>query len=317
MRRTSMCVLLVLMFLSVAVALSPAQEAKDCGMASKTLPTLKLVRIPAKGKTFTMGSPKGEQGLLFNEAEHKVTLSSDYYLGVTAVTRGQFAAFVKDAGYRTDPEKGGLGIGWDDNKKDWVEGGSRPRNPGFAQTDEHPVVKVSWNDAVAFCKWLSEKDGKEYRLPTEAQWEYACRAGSRTRFSFGDDGEEMAKHANVADATFRQVTGMTWGIKRSDGYAFTSPVGKYQENAFGLFDMHGNAMQWCSDVYADYPEAGVTDPQGPPAKEGSLRVLRGGCWRNEPIYCRSASRYRGSPSDGGVCVGFRLSAPAGQGRRAD
>jgi formylglycine-generating enzyme len=313
MRWTSICVLLALTFQPGAEAPLRAQqeEANAPEMASKTLPTLKLVRIPAKGKTFTVGSPKGERGLIGSETEHEVTLSADFYLGVTAVTRGQFAAFVKDVGHLTKPEKGGKSVGWNDEKKDWVDDEKYNwRNPGFSQTDEHPVVKVGWYDAVAFCKWLSEKDGRDYRLPTEAQWEYACRAGSRTRFSFGDDGQEIAKHANVADAKFREVTTMNWGIKNSDGYAFTSPVGLYQKNAFGLQDMHGNAMQWCSDVYGDYPNGSVTDPQGPPGKEGSHRVLRGGCWRNDPVYCRSASRHGGTPIEGGCEVGFRVAAPA-------
>ena len=140
------------------------------------------------------------------------------------------------------------------------------------------MANVSWNDAVAFCQWLSKKDGKEYRLPTEAEWEFACRAGTKTQFSFGDDQEAIAKYANVADATFREVTGMKWGIKKSDGFAFAALVGTYWANAFGIQDMHGNVMQLCSDVYSDYPKEDVTDPQGPAAKNDSLRVLRGGCW---------------------------------------
>ncbi len=231
--------------------------------------------------------------MINNETEHEVTFSSDYYLGVTTVTWGQFAAFVKDDGYQTDPEKGPGGTAWVDDQKDWIRDKKFSwRNTGYEQTDEHPVANVSWNDAVAFCRWLSKKDGKEYRLPTEAEWEFACRAGTKTQFSFGDDEEEIAKYANVADATFREVTGMKWGIKKSDGFAFAAPVGTYRANAFGIQDMHGNVMQLCSDVYADYPKEGVTEPQGPAAKNDSLRVLRGGCWRklriigssNEPNY---------------------------------
>jgi formylglycine-generating enzyme required for sulfatase activity len=312
MRMISKSVLVVWFFVGMA---GPAlgQEVKDREFASKTIPALKFVRVPAKGKTFTVGSPKGDPGVLWfvNETEHAVTLSADFYLAVTPVTRGQFAAFVKDTNHKTEPEKNGKGGGWDDAKKDWVADGKHSwRDPGFAQTDEHPVVIVSWVDAVAFCKWLSAKDGKEYVLPTEAQWEFACRAGSRTRFSFGDDREEMAKHGNVADATFRKITGKTWGIKNSDGHAFTAPVGLYQKNAFGLQDMHGNVMQWCSDVYADFTKDPAADPQGPAAKPDSQRVIRGGCWRNDPDHGRSASRYKAVPTVGGVSVGFRLAAPA-------
>jgi formylglycine-generating enzyme len=312
MRWNSISVLLALAFQPGAEAPLRAQplDANTPEIASKTLPTSKLVRIPAKGQTFTAGSPRGEQGVIANETEHEVTLSADFYLGVTPVTRGQFAAFVQDTGYRTKPEKDGTGGGWDDEKKDWDAGQYNWRNPGFSQTDEHPAVKVGWHDAVAFCRWLSEKDGRDYRLPTEAQWEFACRAGSRTRFSFGDDGREIAKYGNVADAKFREVTTKPWGIKDSDGYAFTSPVGLYQKNALGLYDMHGNVQQWCSDAYADYPASSVADPQGPPGKENSHRVLRGGCWRNDPEYGRSASRHGGPPMEGGVTVGFRVAVPA-------
>lgn len=306
MNLTSIAFLLVLAFHSAAVA----QETKDGEMASKTLPTVKLVRISAQGKTFTMGSPKGELGVMSDETEHAVTLNSDYYLGVTPVTRGQFAAFVTDTGVRTDAEEGAGGTGWDQDQKDWIRDKKFSwRNPGHAQTDEHPVVNVSWNDALAFCNWLGKKDGQEYRLPTEAEWEFACRAGSTTRFGFGDDGEAMSKYANVADAKFREITGMTWGIKKSDGYAFTAPVAQFQPNAFGLFDLHGNAMQWCSDVFGDYPKEPVTDPRGPEAGANSPRVIRGGCWRNEPVYCRSASRYKSPPTGAGLSTGFRLAAP--------
>jgi formylglycine-generating enzyme required for sulfatase activity len=308
MRRAAMSVLLLLTFLLGAVVLlaAPQQEAKDREMASKTLPTLKLVRIPAKGKAFTMGSPKEEKGHEDDETEHEVTLSADYYLGVTTVTRGQFGAFVMDNGYRTEAEKGDGGYGWDNDKKDWFMSKKYSwRNPGFVQTDEHPVVNVSWNDAVVFCRWLSEKDGREYRLPTEAQWEYACRAGSRTRYSFGNDEEELAKHGNVADAKFRKATGQAHGIKNSDGYAFTAPVGQYQKNAYGLLDMHGNVWQWCSDVYGDYPQGAVTDPQGSAAKE-DCRVSRGGSWSGHPEGCRSARRNGYGSSHRADYLGFRL-----------
>ncbi len=310
MHRTHLCILLALTSLPAALVFAPAQEeapkdGKEIG--SKTLPDLKLVRIGAKGKTFTMGSPAKEEGRSDNETEHEVKFSADYYLGVTTVTRGQFAAFVKDEDYQTEAEKGDGGYGWDDATRNWVKDKKYTwRNTAFAQTDTHPVVNVSWHDAVAFCKWLSKKDKQEYRLPTEAQWEYACRAGSRTRFSFGDDEEDLAKHGNVADAKFREVTKKTYGIKNSDGYAFTAPVGQYQKNAYGLMDMHGNVWQWCSDVYGDYPTEAVTDPHGPVGQESSLRVIRGGSWDFRPQRCRSAFRNRLDPVKRDYNLGFRI-----------
>src|SRR5262249_15422458 len=152
------------------------------------------------------------------------------------------------------------------------------RNPGFEQTDDHPVVEVSWNDAAQFCDWARKKTGKAIRLPTEAEWEYACRAGGRTRYFFGDNEEELAQYANVADASFRQLTGKNWGIRADDGYAFTAPVGTFKPNGFGLYDMHGNVLQWCQDWYDKdyYTKSPKKDPQGP--SSGENRVGRGGAW---------------------------------------
>src|SRR5262249_48557534 len=147
------------------------------------------------------------------------------------------------------------------------------------QTDEHPVVNVTWNDAVAFCGWLSRKTGRKCELPTEAEWEYACRAGSRTKYYHGDDPEGLAKIANVADASFLKVfPDNTYAIKADDGYAFTAPVGRFQPNAFGLYDMLGNVWEWCSDHHDAkyYRESPAADPKGPSA--GEYHVLRGGSW---------------------------------------
>ena len=137
--------------------------------------------------TFLMGSPKSEQGRDDDEAQHRVTLTKGFHLGVHQVTRGQFACFVKAAGYKTEAERDGGAYGW--TGKEWkLDPKFNWRTPGFDQADDHPVVSISWNDAVAFCDWLTKQDGKgrRYRLPTEAEWEYACRAGTTTPFHFGD-----------------------------------------------------------------------------------------------------------------------------------
>ena len=144
------------------------------------------------------------------------------------------------------------------------------RNVGFEQTDDHPVVCVSWNDAVTFCKWLSKKESKSYRLPTEAEWEYSCRAGTTTRYYSGDDPETLAKVGNVRDAAFEAKYPWYKGTtKASDGYVFTAPVGRFKPNAFGLYDLHGNAWQWCSDWYGEeyYAKSAVDDPTGPDSGE--------------------------------------------------
>jgi len=202
--------------------------------------------------------------------------------------------------------------GWDPEKKafDFNEKYSW-RNAGFEQTDERPVVNVSWNDAVAFCKWLSKKEGKTYQLPTEAQWEYACRAGTTTRYYSGDDPETLAKVANVADAAAKaKFPDRKYTIKANDGYVFTSPVGKFKPNAFGLYDMHGNAWQWCADWYdADYyGQSPVDDPKGQtPEMSVSFVAVPGTAGRSTPVppFASGSGRATGATSLGCALPGLR------------
>ena len=318
----------IVLFATAATAFSetkepPKKAAVDLGGGVK----MELVLIPAGEFKMGSGESAEETAVFFKKnygmdfltadsfkdehPQHRVRITKPFYLGAYHVTRGQFRQFVKDSGYKTDAEKGDNpgAYGWDAKKKtfDFNKDYSW-RNAGFEQTDEHPVVNVSWNDAVAFCKWLSKKEGKTYRLPTEAEWEYACRAGTTTRYSSGDDPETLAKVANVADATARaKFPDWKWTIKASDGYVFTAPVGKFKPNAFGLYDMHGNAWQWCADWYdADYYTKSPTDdPTGPSG--GSDRVSRGGSWINGAWYCRSAGRYSREPGFRVIILGFRAS----------
>ena len=244
--------------------------------------------------------------------QHRVRITKPFYLGTYHVTRGQFRQFVNDTGYKTDAEKAKKpgADGWNPDKKafDFNEKYSW-RNVGFQQTDEHPVVNVSWNDAVAFCKWLSRKEGKTYRLPTEAEWEYACRAGTTTRYSSGDDPETLSKVGNVGDATFRaKFPDWAGAIKASDGYVFTAPVGQFKPNAFGLYDMHGNAEQWCSDWYGAeyYGKSPADDPTGP--GRGDLRVVRGGSWGGWSVNALSAKRGWIMPFLRNLNTGFRVAS---------
>ena len=239
--------------------------------------------------------------------QHRVRITRPFYLGKYNITRGQFRQFVDNTGYKTDAEKDGKGgYGW--NVKEFKQ---KPeytwRNVGFEQTDEHPMVNVSWNDAAAFCKWLSRKEGKTYRLPTEAEWEYACRAGTTTRYYICDDPETLAQVGNVADATAKaKFPDWTYTIKASDGYVFTAPVGSFRPNAFGLYDMHGNAWQWCADWYGKkyYAVSPMDDPTGPAS--GKYRVLRGGSWFNKLYNARSATRNKGMPDFRLGDTGFRV-----------
>jgi len=152
------------------------------------------------------------------------------------------------------------------------------------------------------------KENKTYRLPAEAEWEHACRAGTTTRYSSGDDPETLTKVGNVADATAKaKFPDWTWTIKASDGYVFTSPVGSFQPNAFGLYDMHGNAWQWCADWYGEeyYAASPAGDPNGSDSGDG--RVLRGGSWYGWPYGTRSARRYWSNLGSRDNSAGFRVS----------
>jgi formylglycine-generating enzyme len=242
--------------------------------------------------------------------QHRVCITRPFYVGTYHVTRGQFRQFVADTHYNTDAEKGEKpgAYGWDPETKDFGFNEKYSwRNAGFEQTDEHPVVNVSWNDAVEYCKWLSKKEGKTYRLPTEAEWEYACRAGTATRYYTGDDPETLAKVGNVADAALKaECPDWKYNIKANDGYVFTAPVGKFKPNAFGLYDMHGNAWQWCADWHGAeyYAKSPVNDPTGP--AYGDHRVLRGGSWGDGAYHSRSAYRNAFTPGSRHYDFGFRV-----------
>jgi sulfatase modifying factor 1 len=277
---------------------NPADVTNTIGM--------KLKRIKA-GK-FLMGSPKDEEGYVDNEGpQHEVEITKAFYMGVYAVTRGQFAAFAKDADYTTEAEIEGTGYGYNPSTKSFVSGKYSWRKSGFTQTDDHPVVDVTWNDATAFCAWLSKKEGKHYELPTEAEWEYACRAGTQTRFWCGDADASLKGNANIADASFKEkYPAGSWAVSWDDGYAFTSPVGSFKANPWGLYDMHGNVYQWCADYYdaTYYANSDKKDPFN--SSKSERRVLRGGSWVVEPRRCRSAVRFDVVPADRNDLGGFRV-----------
>ncbi|MHB8861902.1 MAG: formylglycine-generating enzyme family protein [Pirellulaceae bacterium] len=271
---------------------------------------LEMVLIPAG--SFDMGGDGGGDDEL---PVHKVTIAKPFYLGRYEVTVEQFRRFVEETGYATDAEKGtGFqgAFGWDRDTKDFKMNDKYSwRSTGFAQSDSDPVVNVSWNDAMEFCTWLGRKEGSTYRLPTEAEWEYACRAGTTTRYYYGDDAEGVAKVGNVADAEFEtQFPELKGVIKASDGYAYTSPAGKFLPNPFGLYDMHGNVWEWCADWYdAEYYAKSPTNyPAGPAT--GEERVYRGGGWFNCARGFRSSSRSAGPPDNRHLTLGFRVSVAA-------
>jgi uncharacterized protein (TIGR02996 family) len=236
---------------------------------------MEFVRIPAG--TFLMGSPTAEIGRYEDEGpRHEVTLTQPFYLGVYPVTQAQYAVAGANPSHFDRRNRGG---------------------------PHHPVETVSWFDAAAFCRLLGElpgelKRGNTYRLPTEAEWEHACRAGSTTAFWCGAG---LSSHQANFDGNHPYG-----GAEQGPYPARTSPVGSYPANAFGLYDMHGNVWEWCQDWYEEfhYPESSRADPSGPQSSD--RRVLRGGSWFNNAGSCRSAYRYRDVPSGRSSHVGFRV-----------
>jgi len=246
----------VVMVLGLVGALTvKAQEVKpgkgevvDLGKDVK----LEMVLIPA-GK-FKMGSPESEKERSDNEKQHEVTLTKSYYMGKYEVTQEQWESVMG-------------------------------KNPSDTKGAKLPVTNVSWEDCQEFIKKLNAKTDGSYRLPTESEWEYACRAGTSTAYSYGD--KLTKSDANIVDSDAR--------IKA---------VGSYKANAFGLYDLHGNVFEWCEDWYGDYPAESVTDPKGPAM--GERRVLRGGSFLIFEAKARSSDRNYFTPSYRISNVGFRL-----------
>ncbi len=275
--------------LLVASWTSSARASDDATLDLGTSP-LALRRIPAG--TYTQGSPMTEPGREPDEAPRTVTITRPFWLGKTPVTRGQFSRFVTETRFVTDAEKSQLGgFGWDGKtlaqKKEFTW-----RSPGFTQKDDDPVVLVSYGDANAFVAWASRKTGKRVRLPTEAEWEYAAKAGTATTWAGATKDDEA----------------FAVGWFRANATGSTHPVGRKRANAFGLFDMAGNVFEWCRDVYTPYAPGDVTDPVIANANQGEpeRRVLRGGSWLRDPKRGRSAARHRAAPGARSAESGFRV-----------
>lgn len=269
---------------NVAFAQDPPTTNVDLGGANVT-----FVRIAAG--TFMMGSPAAEPGRKDDELAHSVTLSNGFYLQTIPVTVGVWKRFVDATGYRSEAEKGTSGgSGW--NGSALVQGPSYTwKSPGFPQTDDHPVTIITYDDALQFTRWATRATGRSMTLPTEAQWEYAYRAGTTSTYY---------------DINAKDPLALGW-FKDNAGQG-TKPVGQKKPNAWGLYDMGGNVWQWCLDWYAPYGSANATDPLQTvaDASDKPRRVLRGGSWLKDRSNGRAAARFRSTPGTRNADNGFRL-----------
>ena len=239
---------------------------------------------------FQMGSPESEEGRRDSEGPlHEVEISRGFWLGKYEVTVGQFRRFVEATGYDAGDRC------WTYENDDWENRSGRNwSNLGYSQSDDHPVVCVSWEDVSAYASWLSSETGVLHRLPSEAEWEYACRAGSTTRWSFGDDESQLGAYAWYGDNA--------WDA----GKHHAQVVGLKGANPWKLHDMHGNVAEWVQDWYASdyYNSSPQVDPPGPTS--GSYRVLRGGAFGATARYVRSADRAYVWPDHRDGLIGVRL-----------
>ena len=253
------------------------QDCSDCPQ---------MVYIPAG--TFRMGDIQGGIGN-YAEPVHRVSVRA-FLLAQTEVTVTQFRAFVDASGYKTEAGHSD-GCHLYENGSWNKRANANWRNPGFSQNAEEPVVCISWNDAQRYIEWLSAKTGERYRLPSEAEWEYAARAGSETKYSWGNS--ESRDYANYT------------GKSGKDKWEYTAPVSSFAANAFGLYDMHGNAWEWTQDCWNGSYKGAPSDGSAWLSDNCSRRVTRGGSWKVIPYYLRSANRSRNTTASRSFNVGFR------------
>ncbi len=251
---------------------------------------------------FVMGSPQNEDGHMPAERQHNVNIDSGFWIFEHEITVKMFRNFINETNYQVGKGESGYGgRGYDVKMKKFFPSIKYTwENPGFEQTEDHPVTEVDWPGAKKFCDWLTEKIGLKVDLPSEDQWEYACRANSETAYSFGNEREELAKYGNTADSStlkeFPKISNNSMStIASNDQFIYTAPVKSFKPNAWGIYDMHGNVMEWCKD--------GAIGNFKKKSTEG--RYNRGGSWFSPPLECRSAYRSLDAQLRMTCVLGFR------------
>jgi formylglycine-generating enzyme required for sulfatase activity len=281
----------------------PIDSFKDCSDCPA------MIVVPAG--TFRMGSPPGEKGRPTDGREgpqHEVTIGRPFAIGKFHVTVNQFAAFVAETGYEAGP---GCFV------REGLKGEVKPerswRDPGFFQTGSYPAVCLNRIDARAYVDWLAGKTGKAYRLPTEAEWEYAARGGSTAAYSFGNDDKDLCLFGNAVDRTAKNTLADLRGSSPAglcdDGYAYTSPVRIFGANGFGLHDMQGNAWQWTEDCWHGTYTGAPSDGSAWRSPDCGRYVLRGGAWSSFPSGLRAASRLSSDYLERTSFFGLRVARP--------
>ena len=277
-------------------ARTPGTEFRDCSQCPE------LVVVPSG--SYRMGSPSSESGREDDEGPvHQVTIGRPFAVGVKEVTREEYGTFMSET-------KRSMGNSCYVNEDgEWKERSGRNwKSPGFGQTDEHPVVCVNWEDAKAYVEWLSRKTRHEYRLLSEAEWEYVARAGTRTARYWGESESGQCRYANGADRALKRAdSDWKWAtISCDDGHARTSPAGRYEANGFGLHDVSGNVWEWTEDCWNDSYAGAPGDGSAWKSGNCGLRVLRGGSWSYDPWSLRSADRSKLATGIRGSLAGFRV-----------
>ena len=289
--------------------------------------SLRFVLVPSgrfiMGSRFVETLSENERQWFIDETPpREVTLSYDFWLASTETTVAAFRRFVEETSYVTTAERVGESLGTYVLSNDadghqtgqWGMGkGLSWHNTGWSDGEDHPVTHVSWEDATAFVEWLRDKTGRSFRLPTEAEWEYAAGGPNHTIYSWGNNPPISGREGNIADARFAQAYPL-WKYpvlaSVNDGFIHTAPVGSFDKNGFGLFDMTGNVWEWCADRYSmdAYHTGDTINPQGP--ESGSERIHRGGGFDWELPYLRVAKRRHGKEQMTAGNIGFRIALSA-------